>query len=241
MFRCPTAHLLAGKGHSAQWVQRHVKDKYVQKAKQDQYRSRAAYKLQELDSKFKFLQRRGIIVDLGCFAGSWSQVALERTGVSLGKPGLVIGVDKVQMVPLEYHCFVQGDIRESSTLSKVQQQLGDKRADVVLADLAPKMIGSKTDDHINSVELCRSALAFCKAVLGRGGWFVTKVFDGHLKGTLQLELEQLFEKVRPAKPAACRPESRELYLVCSKFLGPAALDHSYEGLNRPSASTGPVV
>jgi len=212
------------KGHSLQWVQRHVKDRYVQRAQEDNYRSRSAYKLKQLDTQFSFLKSRHNVVDLGCWCGGWSQVALQRTRCGSGtRPGLVIGVDLVSMEPLEHHHFVQGDIREPAVLQKVKQMLGDRAANVVLSDMAPKLTGNKHDDHMVSIELCKHATRFAEAVLKEGGWFVTKVFDGALAKAYREELQLKFGKVKIAKPAACRPESREVYYVCSQFIGIEAL------------------
>jgi len=212
------------KGHSLQWVQRHVKDRYVQRAQEDNYRSRSAYKLKQLDTQFSFLKSRHNVVDLGCWCGGWSQVALQRTRCGSGtRPGLVIGVDLVSMEPLEHHHFVQGDIREPAVLQKVKQMLGDRAANVVLSDMAPKLTGNKHDDHMASMELCKHATLFAEAVLKEGGWFVTKVFDGALAKAYREDLQLKFGKVKIAKPAACRPESREVYYVCSQFIGMEAL------------------
>eukprot|EP00747_Dinoflagellata_sp_TGD_P178977 gnl/TRDRNA2_/TRDRNA2_28975_c0_seq1.p1 gnl/TRDRNA2_/TRDRNA2_28975_c0~~gnl/TRDRNA2_/TRDRNA2_28975_c0_seq1.p1 ORF type:complete len:245 (-),score=37.70 gnl/TRDRNA2_/TRDRNA2_28975_c0_seq1:36-770(-) len=211
-----TGHI---KGHSAQWIHRHVTDKYVRLAAQEMYRSRSAYKLKQLDDKYSFFRPRSIVLDLGCFSGGWSQVALERVGTSKGAVvGRVVGVDKVQMTPLEHHRFVLGDVTEEETMRKIFHELGH-RAHVVLSDMAPTFIGSKVDDHIASVDLCRKASKVVERTLREGGWYVTKVFAGQMADQYRKELESRFKKVRIAKPAASRPASREHYLVCSSFLG----------------------
>jgi len=174
-------HLFAKKGHSAGWLQRHIKDRYVQWAQEHMYRSRAAYKLRQLDGKYTIFKQKTTVVDLGCYAGGWSQVAIERTGARKGKRhSMVVGVDKVQMTPLDYHEFVLGDVRDNTTLKKVEQILGSRKAHVVLADMAPDMTGRRIDDHMGSMELCRAAFRFAEAILTDGGWFITKAFNGAL-------------------------------------------------------------
>lgn len=204
-----------------QWITRHVKDTYVQRSHQDGYRSRSAYKLKQMDTEYKFLKDKCIVVDLGCNAGGWAQVALQRTGVSnMSKSaGMVIGVDKVHMEPLDQHHFIHGDITELATLRKVEALLTGRRAHVVLSDLAPHMIGIPGDDHLASVDLCRAAAKFAEAVLQDGGWFITKIFDGVSAMQHRAELQARYGKVRVVKPKASRSSSRELYFVCSKFLG----------------------
>eukprot|EP00933_Yihiella_yeosuensis_P063277 TRINITY_DN66396_c0_g1_i1.p1 TRINITY_DN66396_c0_g1~~TRINITY_DN66396_c0_g1_i1.p1 ORF type:complete len:236 (+),score=27.13 TRINITY_DN66396_c0_g1_i1:77-784(+) len=209
-----------GKGHSQQWIQRHATDPWVQRAQQDMYRSRAAYKLKQLDSQFSLFTRRSVVVDLGCYAGGWSQVALQRTGAGVGRAqGMVIGVDKIEMEPLENHHFVHGDITDAKTVKKVHDILMGQQASAVISDMAPQMCGDRITDHLASVDLSRAALRFALSVLKEGGWLVVKVFQGGMLDRYKAELLQYFGKVRHAKPKACRQESVEIYLVCSDFLG----------------------
>eukprot|EP00929_Paragymnodinium_shiwhaense_P041106 TRINITY_DN21381_c0_g3_i1.p1 TRINITY_DN21381_c0_g3~~TRINITY_DN21381_c0_g3_i1.p1 ORF type:complete len:255 (+),score=49.36 TRINITY_DN21381_c0_g3_i1:122-886(+) len=211
--------LFAKRGHSPQWIQRHISDRYVQLAAEKGYRSRSAFKLRQLDEKYKFLRKRQVVVDLGCFAGGWSQVAVERTGADFGDDvSMVIGVDTVQMVPLEHQHFVRGDIREVSTLHRVKHLMKDRQANVVLSDLAPKMTGIKIDDTVSQIDLSREALRFAEAILKERGTFVVKVFDGHTLGAFKEQLEQRFGAVRNVKPEAVRKQSKELYLVCLEYL-----------------------
>lgn len=202
------------------WIQRHIKDRYVIRAQQDLYRSRAAYKLKQMDDKFSFFKKNQTVVDLGCFSGGWSQVALERTHAS-SSSSTVIGVDLVQTDPLENFTFIKGDVEEPATIAKVLTVLGEKKADVVISDLAPKMIGIKGDDHLSSVELCLSAGTFMERVLKIGGWFVVKIFYGANLAKFRLYLDSRFQKVRSVKPPASRKESREMYIVCRHFIGRA--------------------
>mmetsp|Transcript_67853 Transcript_67853/g.198542 ORF Transcript_67853/g.198542 Transcript_67853/m.198542 type:complete len:250 (+) Transcript_67853:37-786(+) len=231
--------LFAKKGHSPQWIQRHVSDKYVQRAQENDYRSRSAFKLRQLDGQFSFLGPRATVVDLGCSAGGWSQVALERTATPSGRrSSVVVGVDKVHMEPLDYHHFIRGDVQDAITLAKVKEILQRQKATVVLSDMAPKMTGSKIDDHVASVDLCRAAARFAEQILKEGGWFVTKIFAGALADRHRGELEQRFRKVHIVKPKASREESRELYYVCAKFLG-VTLDLSQDAAESPLYRPGP--
>mmetsp|Transcript_168867 Transcript_168867/g.324704 ORF Transcript_168867/g.324704 Transcript_168867/m.324704 type:complete len:241 (+) Transcript_168867:37-759(+) len=240
MARTSCMRLFAKKGHSADWIKRHVSDRYVQKAQQDLYRSRAAYKLKQMDNDFSFLSKRSIVVDLGCFAGGWSQVALERIGAGHGRClGMVIGVDKVRMEPLDHHHrFVLGDVQEASTIQRVQEELQGRRASVVLSDMAPKMTGSKIDDHMASVELCRAAHRFAEAVLCEGGWYLTKIFAGALADQHRAELGSRFQKVRIVKPPASRSESPELYFLCKHYLGNSDAQHDSSNTRVPNTARG---
>jgi len=212
--------LFAKKGHSAGWLQRHIKDRYVQWAQEHMYRSRAAYKLRQLDGKYTIFKQKTTVVDLGCYAGGWSQVAIERTGARKGKRhSMVVGVDKVQMDPLDYHEFVLGDVRDNTTLKKVEQILGSRKAHVVLADMAPDMTGRRIDDHMGFMELCRAAFRFAEAILTDGGWFITKAFNGALLDEYRAQLQDRFRQVIMTKPKACRKESKEIYFVCCRFRG----------------------
>jgi len=228
------------KGHSLQWIQRHCSDKYVQRAQERDYRSRSAFKLRQLDGQFSILRPHVNVVDLGCSAGGWSQVALERTATPSGhRRSVVVGVDMEHMEPLDYHHFIRGDVREAATLAKVLELLQGQRAHVVLSDMAPqRMTGSKIDDHVASVDLCRAAARFAEQVLKEGGWFVTKIFAGALADRHRGELEQRFRKVHIAKPKASRQESSELYYVCARFLG-GTLDLSGDAAEAPLYRPGP--
>lgn len=206
----------ASKGHSLQWIQRHAKDRWVQRAHEQMYRSRAAFKLKQLDAKYKLFNRSSVVLDLGCYAGGWSQVAVQRTA---GREALVVGVDKVLMEPLEGHYFVQGDIEDVATVRQVEELLAGRQATVVLSDLAPKMIGSAIDDHVASVELSKKALRWALKFLRAEGCLVLKVFQGGALQNFKAELLEHFAKVRTAKPKASRSESVEVYLVCQSFLG----------------------
>ena len=204
----------ASTGSSKQWIQRQLADKYVKKAQELNFRSRAAFKLIQMDDQFSFLRPSSTVVDLGCFSGGWSQVALSRC-----VRGSVLGVDKVRMDSLPGHVFIQGDITESATVEAVRASLDGKLVDVVLSDMAPAISGKKLDDHDNGIELNLVAAEFAEKVLAPGGWFVLKSFYGPKSSEFVLYLKSKYKLVRTAKPKASRPESSEVYYVCAKFKG----------------------
>lgn len=188
----------------------------MQRAHEKMYRSRAAFKLKQLDAKFKLFQRRSVVIDLGCHPGGWSQIVMAQ---ATQPEALLVGVDKLLMEPLERQHFVQADIFLESTRRSVEQILKERKAHVVLADLVPTMTGSRIDDHLRSMELNKEALRWALRFLRPNGCFVTKVFQGGGLEAFRQELQRHFARVRNAKPPASRPESVELYLVCQGFLG----------------------
>jgi 23S rRNA (uridine2552-2'-O)-methyltransferase len=189
------------------------KDHYYNKAKQEGYRARSAYKLQQLDETADLLGEGRTVVDLGAAPGGWLQVAAERVGQS----GRVIGVDRQRIDPIEDEGApvetIRGDITDESTRDAIRAAVGDGGADVVLSDMAPNMSGEYDLDHARSVHLARQALAVALDVLGPGGDYVAKVFDGRDLDDLVADVEPDFEYVRQVRPAASRDESSELYLV----------------------------
>ena len=200
--------------NSKQWIQRQISDKYVRKAQELEYRSRAAFKLIQMDDQFCFLRPNSVVVDLGCFSGGWSQVALARC-----PNGRIVGVDKVRMDSLPNHTFVHGDITEASTVEAVLGALSGKQADIVISDMAPAISGRKLDDHDSAIELSLIACEFVDKVLSPGGWFVIKSFYGPKSSEFVLYLKSRFKLVRTVKPKASRAESSEVYYVCAKFKG----------------------
>jgi 23S rRNA (uridine2552-2'-O)-methyltransferase len=199
---------------SKQWIQRQISDRYVRKAQELNYRSRAAFKLIQIDDRFSILRPSSTVVDLGCFSGGWSQVALARC-----PEGSVIGIDKIRMDDLPGHHFIQGDITEESTREDLKKVLNGKLADVVISDMAPAISGNKLDDHDNSVELSLSVLDLIEEVMIPGGWFVIKSFYGPRSSDFVLVLKSKFKLVRTFKPEASRSESSEIYYVCARFKG----------------------
>ena len=189
------------------------KDHYYNKAKQEGYRARSAYKLQQLDETAGLLGEGRSVVDLGAAPGGWLQVAAERVGPS----GRVVGVDRQRIDAVEDAGApvdtIRGDITAETTRDAIREAVGDEKADVVLSDMAPNMSGEYDLDHARSVHLARQALSVALAVLGPGGDFVAKVFDGRDLDDLVRDVEPEFEYVRQVRPEASRDESSELYLV----------------------------
>jgi 23S rRNA (uridine2552-2'-O)-methyltransferase len=184
------------------------------KAQELNFRSRAAFKLIQMDDRFSFLRPTSRVLDLGCFSGGWSQVALARC-----PSGSVVGVDKVRMESLPNHIFIQGDITERSTIDSVIEALDGKLVDVVISDMAPSISGHKLDDHDTAIELSLTACEFVDKVLAPGGWLVIKSFYGPKSSDFVLFLKSKFKLVRTVKPKASRSESSEVYYVCARFKG----------------------
>lgn len=183
-----------------------------------EYRSPAAWSLRQLDDRYSFLMPDSVVVDLGCFPGAWSQVAIERTMVS-SSSSRVIGVDKVRMDHLNDQAFILGDVAEEETSEKLVREVGDQRADVVLADLTPDLVGLKVEDHFASVELSLHASKLMERVLKLGGWFVLRMYYGQETARLKIYLQSRFDVVRTIRPPASRQGYREMYSVCCGFQG----------------------
>ena len=183
------------------------RDHYYNKSKQEGYRSRAAYKLQQLDEAVDLLHDGATVVDLGAAPGGWLQVAAER----VGETGTVVGVDLQRIDPLDGVETVKGDMTDAETREEVTELVGD--ADVVLSDMAPNMTGEYNLDHARSVHLARQAFETALDVLDSGGDFVVKVFQGQDLELFRDDVEEEFEYVRTMSPDASRQESSEVYLL----------------------------
>jgi len=195
---------------SKQWLRRHVTDPYVRKAKEQGYRSRAAFKLLELNEKERFLRPGAVVVDLGAAPGGWSQVAAERV-----KPGgRVIAVDLLPIAPITGVTVLRGDFRDKAVL----EALHGERADAVLSDVAPNLSGIGNVDQARSLELAGAAIEFCMQALKPEGVFLVKAFHGEAFQELRARLKESFEKVKVVKPTASRGESSETYLVARGLL-----------------------
>lgn len=207
---------------STLWLDRQLNDPYVQQAQKDGYRGRAAYKILELDDKFRFLVPGARIVDLGCAPGGWLQVAAQRAnthGERRGKKqGRIVGIDLQEVDPVpgcEIHVL---DFLEEGADDKVKGWL-DGKADVVMSDMAAASSGHKQTDHLRIMSLCEAAAYFAFEVLDEGGTFVAKVLAGGAEGELQHLLKQKFTKVANVKPPASRSNSSEKFVVATGFRG----------------------
>ncbi len=207
---------------STLWLQRQLNDPYVTRAKAEGYRSRAAYKIAEIDDKFGFLKPGARVVDLGCAPGGWAQVAVARTNALAarrGRPvGRVLGVDLQEVEPIpgaELHVL---DFLSEGADAVVRDWLGGP-ADVVISDMAASASGHQPTDHLRIMALCEAAAEFAMDVLEPGGTFVAKVLAGGAEASLVAALNRAFEKVVHVKPPASRKDSSEKYLVASGFRG----------------------
>ena len=199
---------------SARWLERQLNDPYVAAARREGYRSRAAFKLIELDDRFHFLRRGARVVDLGAAPGGWTQVAVAR----LGENGKVLGVDCAPMDPVPGAEILTLDLLDADAPDRVRQAL-DGRADLVLSDMAPSSTGHHQTDHLRNVALCEAALDLAEEVLAPGGGFVVKVLRGGTERVLLDRIKRSFAGVRHVKPPASRPDSSEIYLVATGFRG----------------------
>lgn len=201
-------------GGSGAWRKQQSKDPYFRLAKEQGYRARSAFKLLELDRKFKLLKPGLTVVDLGAAPGSWAQVAAAAVGTS----GRVVGVDLSPIEPLPGVDVLQGDICLPATAERVRERLGGA-ADVVLSDLAPQTTGIKVADHLRQIVLAECALNLARGILKPGGAFVTKVFQGGDFDAFVAETRRHFASVRVSVPPATRQESREVFVVGTGYKG----------------------
>jgi 23S rRNA (uridine2552-2'-O)-methyltransferase len=194
---------------SRRWLAEHFDDQYVKMAQQQGLRSRAAFKLIELDEKYRLLRKGMRVVDLGSAPGSWTQV-VQR---ALDGNGQIIALDILPMDPLEGVTFIQGDFTEDEPLALLEDALAGQNADLVLSDMAPNMSGMGAVDQPRAMYLAELALAFAEKWLEPGGNFVVKVFQGEGFDDYVRQSRSLFEKVQVRKPSASRPRSREVYIL----------------------------
>lgn len=217
--RSVNARVKTAKGRkisSTRWLERQLNDPYVQRAKSEGYRSRAAYKLIELNEKFHFLKPGMKVIDLGAAPGGWSQVAADI--VHNGQKGLVVGVDLLEMQPLSGVTLFAGDFTQPTVMEHLKQACGGK-VDIVLSDMAPNTTGHTKTDHLRIVALCEEAFHFACDMLKPGGVFISKVFQGGTEAELLHDVKHCFAQVKHAKPKASRAESAEMYLVATGFRG----------------------
>jgi 23S rRNA (uridine2552-2'-O)-methyltransferase len=199
------------KKSGSHWRKNQRADPYFQQAKAAGYRARSAFKLLQIQEKFKILQSGQRVLDLGAAPGSWSQVASQIVGPS----GQVVAVDLQAIDPLPGVLTIEGDMTSAEIQAQILEAVGGS-VHVVISDAAPSSTGIKLRDHVLSVELVRTALALSQQVLRPGGDLVAKVYEGEDLPGLIVDLRQAFEKVKPHYPAATRREGREVFLVCQR-------------------------
>ncbi|WP_146345309.1 RlmE family RNA methyltransferase [Phaeobacter marinintestinus] len=207
---------------STRWLQRQLNDPYVQRAQKEGYRGRAAFKIMEVDDKFRFLVPGARVVDLGCAPGGWCQVAVKRVNAlderSGKKVGTILGVDLQEVEPIVGCEIHQLDFMADDADLQVKEWLGGK-ADVVMSDMAASSSGHKQTDHLRIIALCEAAAYFAFDVLEVGGTFVAKVLAGGAEGEMQKLLKQKFDKVANVKPPSSRSDSSEKFVVATGFRG----------------------
>jgi 23S rRNA (uridine2552-2'-O)-methyltransferase len=210
---------------STLWLQRQLNDPYVARARADGWRSRSAYKLIEIDDRFRLLRPGHVVVDLGAAPGGWSQVAAARVGSATGK-GRVVGIDILEMEPIAGVTLAQLDFTAEDAPQRVRALMdpegSGRLADGVISDMAANTTGHRKTDHLRIVALAEMAADFAGDVLAPGGYFLVKLFQGGETSTLVTALKQSYETVRHVKPGASRADSSELYLLATGFRGASA-------------------
>jgi 23S rRNA (uridine2552-2'-O)-methyltransferase len=209
-----------GKGRplsSKLWLERQLNDPYVARAKAEGLRSRAAFKLAEIDDRHHLLKPGRSVLDLGAAPGGWSQVAARRVGATEGR-GRVVAIDLLPMDPIAGAAFAQLDFLDAAAPARIRDMLGGE-ADVVLSDMAANATGHRRTDHLKIMALAEAAAAFAREVLKPGGAFLAKVLQGGTEATLLADLKRDFASVRHVKPAASRTDSAELYVLATGFRG----------------------
>jgi 23S rRNA (uridine2552-2'-O)-methyltransferase len=201
---------------SQRWLERQLNDPYVAASKRDGMRSRAAYKLSEIDDKYRLLKPGAVVVDLGAAPGGWSQIAAERVQ-SIGGKGQVVAIDYLAMEPLAGVELLELDFTAEGAEEKLKSLLRDGRADVVLSDMAAPTTGHTRTDHLRIMGLAEAAAYFACDVLRPGGTFIAKVLQGGTERELLDLLKKRFATVRHVKPPASRADSAELYVVATGF------------------------
>jgi len=195
----------------AEWVKKHISDTYVKKSKQSNYRSRAAFKLKNIDQKYNFLSNTRNVIDLGCAPGSWLQVLKEYKNIKL-----IVGVDLLDFKSLEKVEFYRCDIRNSELISEISSKYNCK-FDLVLSDIAPNITGISDIDQANFYELAENISNFCKFLLIPGGMLVMKYFLGANYNNVNNLLRDYFKKISVFKPDASKRKSSEIYLICNDY------------------------
>ena len=203
---------------STRWLSRQLNDPYVEEARRRGYRSRAAFKLIEIDDRYRFLKPGMTVVDLGAAPGGWSQIAAERVGSAEGR-GQVLAVDLEPIEPLPGVAVLALDVSAEGAAATIGAGLKGGRAEIVLSDMASPATGHRATDHLRVIALVEAALDLAEDVLKPGGTFLAKVFQGGAGGELVARLKRSFAKVQHVKPKASRPESPEVYVLATGFRG----------------------
>jgi len=206
------------KNSSTRWLQRQLNDPFVSQAKLDGYRSRAAYKLIEMDDKYSFLKAGKRVLDLGAAPGGWTQVALARMDADSNEQSMVLATDILEMPPVAGSQFIQLDFTVDEAPQIITEALGGK-VDVVMSDMAPNTTGHGPTDHIRIILLCEMAYEFAKEVLNQKGTFICKVRQGGTEAALLKDMKKSFEKVVHMKPDSSRKQSSESYVLAMGYRG----------------------
>jgi len=191
------------------WYTEKKREHFYKEAKRVGYRARSAFKLEQIQSKFKIIKKGNTVIDLGAAPGGWSQVAKEL----VGNHGTVLGIDLSRISPIEGVTFLQGDLTEDSTIEKIKQIIGDKKVDTVLSDMSPNISGNYSVDQARSVYLCEHALKLAELLLRSDGNFVCKVFEGEDLPDFIKKTSKLFKTVKQFSPPASRKSSSEIYII----------------------------
>jgi 23S rRNA (uridine2552-2'-O)-methyltransferase len=205
------------KTSSTRWLQRQLNDPYVKKARAEGYRSRAAYKLVELDERFGFLKGVSAVVDLGIAPGGWSQVVRRKA-----PKAVIVGIDLLPTDPIDGVEILEMDFMDDAAPETIREALGDVPADLVMSDMAANTVGHPQTDHLRTMALVEAGLLFATEVLRPGGTYVAKVLAGGADSNLVADLKRHFTSVKHAKPPASRKDSSEWYVVAQGFKGPVA-------------------
>jgi len=191
------------------WYSEKKREHFYKEAKRVGYRARSAFKLKQIQKKFRIMQEGDAVIDLGAAPGGWSQVAKEL----VGEGGTVIGIDLLRIEPINGVTFLQGDLTKEPTLQKIVQIIGDDKADILLSDMSPNISGNYSIDQARSIYLCEQALKVTENLLKDGGHFVCKVFAGEDTGDFIQKVHQKFKAVKCYSPPASRKSSSEVYVV----------------------------
>lgn len=206
------------KKSSVKWLQRQLNDPYVQQAQRDGYRSRAAYKLIEMNEKLQVLKPGIHVVDLGAAPGGWMQVAADLCKAETSG-SIIVGLDLIEIQPPAHTRFIQGDFTDDDAPEKLREHMGTEVVDVVLSDMAPNTTGHGATDHLRIMNLCEMAFDFALEVLKPNGAFIAKTLQGGTENQLLLRMKQHFRVVKHLKPKASRQDSAEMYVIATGYKG----------------------